>query len=99
MASFQVDPQQLINASGKLADYAGQYRQAAKQLFDAASTMGAAWEGEDNKSFVTQINGLSDDLENMAKKMDSASQALKQQATNYQQKQDANTSGVRTLKN
>ena len=99
MAQFQVEAQQLVTASGKLAEYANQYRQYAKQLFDAASTMGAAWEGEDNKSFVTQINGLTDDLENMAKKMDNASQTLKQQATNYQQKQDANTSGVKSLKN
>jgi uncharacterized protein YukE len=61
--------------------------------------MGSAWEVEDNLAFVDQINGFNDDLKSMADKLQTASQALETQRTNYAQMQDSNTAQVRRLTN
>ncbi|MBY0099156.1 WXG100 family type VII secretion target [Mesobacillus maritimus] len=96
---IRVTPQELDAASKKLAQLSETYTGIYTQLMQAAGTMGEAWEGEDNLAFVDQINGFNDDLKNMANKLQTASQALEQQRTNYVNTQENNTVQVRKLSN
>ncbi len=96
---IRVTPQELDAASKKLAELSETYTGIYTQLLQVAGTMGEAWEGEDNLAFVDQINGFNDDLKNMANKLQTASQALEQQRTNYVNTQENNTVQVRKLSN
>jgi len=96
---IRVTPQELDAASKKLAELSETYTGIYTQLLQVAGTMGEAWEGEDNLAFVDQINGFNDDLKNMANKLQTASQALEQQKTNYVTTQENNTVQVRKLSN
>jgi len=64
-----------------------------------ASTMGAAWEAADNLAFVEQITGFTDNLQAMAEKILTASQALDQQRANYVAVQESNITQVKKLNN
>jgi len=96
---IRVTPQELETASKKLAELSETYTGIYTQLMQAASTMGDAWDGEDNLAFVDQINGFNQDLKSMADKLVTASQALDKQRTNYATIQDSNTAQVRKLTN
>jgi WXG100 family type VII secretion target len=96
---IRVTPQDLETASKKLAELSESYTSIYTQLMQAASTMGEAWEGEDNLAFVDQINGFNDDLKSMADKLLTASQTLETQRANYASIQDSNTVQVRKLTN
>lgn len=97
--TFSVDPQVLANTSSKLETISTTYSDLAQQLMQKAQTMGAAWDSEDNLAFVNQITGFTDDLNNMATKLLTASQAMKQQSTNYTTHKDDNISSVKKLSN
>lgn len=97
--NIQVDPSKLDQASAKLAELSGTYDSIAKQLMSEATAMGEAWQGEDNVAFCTQIKGFTEELAQMAKKLQKGSETLKQQSTNYKQRQDAITAEVKTLAN
>lgn len=96
---IRVTPQELEAASKKFAALSDTYTGIYTELMQVASTMGEAWEGEDNLAFVDQITGFTDDLKNMADKLQTASQALEQQRTNYVTAQETNTASVRKLTN
>ena len=96
---IRVTPEELQAASGQLAEFSATYTDIYSQLMQQANTMGQAWEGEDNQSFVNQINGFTEELKNMAQKLQTASEALKSQANNYAQRQQANVAAVQQLTN
>lgn len=96
---IRVTPQELDAASKKLAELSETYTGIYTQLMQVASTMGEAWEGEDNLAFVDQINGFNDDLKSMADKLLTASKTLDTQRANYAAIQDSNTGQVRKLTN
>ena len=96
---IRVTPQELETASKKLAELSETYKGIYTQLMQTASTMGEAWEGEDNLAFVDQINGFNGDLKVMADKLLTASQALDQQKANYVATQENNMVQVRKLTN
>lgn len=97
--NIQVDPSKIDSASAKLDELSTTYDSIAKQLMMDATTMGDAWQGEDNQAFCNQIKGFTEELSQMAKKLKSASDTLKQQSTNYKNRQDAITSAVKNLAN
>ena len=97
--TIRVTPEQLETTSKKLAEHSQNYTQIYQQLLQEASTMGAAWEGDDNLAFVNQINGFLDDLKMMADKLKIASDALNQQRLNYKARQDDNIAQVKNLAN
>lgn len=94
-----VDPPELHKAADRFTQLAGEYTEVSSRLLNTASTMGEAWKAADNLAFVDQINGFCDDLQAMAAHLNQASQALTQQARNYETTRDNNTSSVRTLAN
>lgn len=97
--NIQVDPAQIDSVASKLAEFSNTYDTIAKQMMSDATTMGEAWQGEDNVAFCNQIKGFTEELSQMAKKLKSGSETLTQQSTNYKQRQDAITSAVKNLKN
>jgi WXG100 family type VII secretion target len=96
---LRVTPEQLETASKKLAGLSGSYTDIYKQLLQQAGTMGASWEGADNLAFVDQINGFCQDLSDMAQKLQTASDALHRQKTNYATRQENNITQVKKLAN
>jgi WXG100 family type VII secretion target len=96
---IRVTPQDLEAASKRVLEISQSYREIYTQLLQTASTMGAAWEGEDNLAFVNQINGFTDKLKAMSDKLETASRALDQIKTNYVQRQEANIAQVSKLTN
>ncbi|MCQ2495540.1 MAG: WXG100 family type VII secretion target [Lachnospiraceae bacterium] len=91
--------EEMARASAKLAEISGTYREIYRQLMQEAQTMGAAWDGADNQAFVEQISGFTEELNAMADKLQTASEALKQQHDNYVARQDDNIAQVRKLIN
>ncbi|WP_082347151.1 WXG100 family type VII secretion target [Bacillus sp. FJAT-18017] len=96
---IRVTPQELETASKKMAELSDTYTGIYTQLMQVASTMGEAWEGEDNLAFVDQINGFNDDLKLMSDKLRTASQGLENQRANYVARQESNVAQVRKLSN
>ncbi len=96
---LRVTPEELEKASKSLTEMSTTYSDIYKQLLQKASTMGEAWEGEDNLAFVQQINGFCEELKAMADKLQLASDALMKQKTNYTTRQDTNITGARKLAN
>ena len=96
---IRVTPEELEKASKKMQSLSETYTEIYTQLLQEASTMGAAWEGEDNLAFVEQINGFCDELKMMASKLSLASQALEQQRVNYVTRQENNITQVKKLTN
>ena len=93
--NIQVDPSKIDSASAKLDELSTTYDSIAKQLMMDATTMGDAWQGEDNQAFCNQIKGFTEELSQLK----SASETLRQQSTNYKNRQDAITSAVKNLAN
>ena len=96
---FTVDPPELRTVSGKFSDLSSEYTDVYNSLMDSASKMGDAWKATDNLAFVEQITGFCDELEYMAKHLMQASDALKQQADNYETTRDNNIASVKQLAN
>lgn len=94
-----VDPPELHKASQTFAQLAGDYNNVYNRLINAASNMGEAWKAADNLAFVEQINGFCEELKAMKDHLDLASQALEQQAKNYETTRDDNIAGVKQLVN
>ena len=93
------DPSQMHSKAQKLISLSGDYTAVYNRLLNVANTMGSAWKAADNLAFVAQINGLCDDLKNMATHLDNAGQALNRQAINYETTQEYNIAGVKKLAN
>ena len=96
---LNVDPPELKRASQRFSELAGEYTSVYNRLLNTASTMGEAWKAADNLAFVDQINGFCDDLQSMVSHLTQASEALAQQAKNYEDTRDHNVAGVRQLQN
>ena len=97
--NIQVDPSKIDAAASKLSELATTYDSIAKQLMSDATTMGEAWQGEDNVAFCNQMKGFTEELSQMVKKLQSGSETLSQQSSNYKQRQDAIASSVKNLTN
>lgn len=91
--------EEMAKTSAKLKEISGTYTEIYKQLMQEAETMGAAWEGADNQAFVEQIKGFTEELQQMADKVQAAAEALDKQRQNYVDRQESNISQVKQLKN
>lgn len=93
------DTQEMRNASQKLKEMSEEYTTIYTRLMNAASTMGEAWKAPDNLAFVEQITGFCDELKQMTDHIVQSSQALEQQALNYEATVENNITGVKKLVN
>lgn len=97
--TFTVDVQVLENGAKELSEISQNYSTISTQLMDKASTMGAAWDAEDNLAFVSQITGFCEEMKEMAKKLQTSSALLSAQAKNYQTHMEDDVTQVKKLAN
>lgn len=97
--SIRVEPQQLQTASKALSSLSSKYSGISSQMMQKADHMGNAWDSEDNKAFVAQIDGFCEDLKQMTQKLDSASEMLRLQYDNYENRKNDNIAQVKKLTN
>ena len=90
---------EMERAAGKLQKIAQNYRNISGKLMQQAKTMGAAWDGADNRAFVEQITGFTEELKAMANRLDTSGKTLSRQRANYAARQEANMTAVRRLIN
>ena len=94
-----VNPNELEEAAAFLRQSAEEYDSIAKKLMNAATTMGSAYESDDNKAFVTQIEGCADDLKKMVVKVRQQAEVLDKQAKAFEETTAANVTAVKNLVN
>ena len=97
MSVFSVDPSALKTASTKLKSASADYERIYKQLIQTATSMGAAYESEDNKKFVTQIEGCCAALQAMADRLALTAQQLSKASDNYTSTEEHNASQASQL--
>lgn len=93
------DTGEMHKASQALGELAEEYRSVYTRLLNTASTMGEAWKAPDNLAYVEQINGFLEELKAMTKHIETSSEALNQQAANYEATVENNVAGVKKLVN
>jgi len=94
---IKVNPDELEEAAAFLRQSAEQYDSIAKKLMNAATTMGSAYDSDDNKAFVAQIEGCTDDLNRMVEKVRHQADVLHKQAEAYVDTTIANVAAVKNL--
>ena len=83
-------------AAKQMRVQAGEYRRTGRQLMAAVSSSGG-WEGADAQAFRSRLGGFEDDLEKMAKLMESYAGFLDQAAQAYRQAQESAVAQARNL--
>lgn len=97
MASFTVDPSVLVQKAQALNQHADDYDSISTQLQNAATTMGAAYDSADNRSFVSRMEECVKDLRAMANKLRAAAVTLQGQASIYNEQESNNTQQANRL--
>lgn len=97
MPVFSVEPQALIETAGKLSGASEEYERIYKQLIQVATSMGQAYDSEDNRRFVSSIEGCCAALQEMANTLRTASETLNQGAKNYTSTEEHNTQAAGRL--
>ena len=101
MAYYQSNPvrvhiARLQSTAKQMRVQAGEYRRTGKQLFSTVSSA-RGWEGSDAEAFRSQLKGFEDDVEKMAKLMESYSEFLDKAAQADRQAQDTAVQQARNL--
>ncbi|UFT99203.1 WXG100 family type VII secretion target [Radiobacillus kanasensis] len=97
--SITVNPDKLNQAAGKIEQEAADYKQLYDRLFNEVDGMGAAWQGQDNMAFVTQIKGFMEDFNKMESLMRQYSEFLRLSAKTYQETQNEVIHAAKRLTN
>ncbi|MCM3585268.1 WXG100 family type VII secretion target [Mesobacillus maritimus] len=97
--SIMVDPARLEEASNKMDQQTAEYERLYKALFNEVEAMQAAWQGQDNVAYVTQIKGFMDDFQQMSQLMRQYSDFLKMSAKTYRNTQGEVVNAARRLTN
>jgi len=90
MASFTVEPEVIAQKAEQLLQHADEYEAISAQLHDSATSMGAAYESVDNKTYVDRIENCVVDLKKMAEKLRQVATTLKEQGKMYPDREAAN---------
>ncbi len=91
--------EQMRSTADNLQTISETYTNLYNQFFGVADSISTAWEGADQQAFLQKINGFTDSLTAVAKKISTASQALRQITDNYSTKQEDNIAQAQKLKN
>ncbi|GHH98740.1 hypothetical protein AM1BK_22830 [Neobacillus kokaensis] len=97
--SIMVDPAKLEEASNKIDSQSAEYEKLYKALFNEVDGMQAAWQGQDNVAYTTQIKGFMDDFQKMTQLMRQYSEFLKMSAKTYRNTQSDVVSAAKRLTN
>lgn len=91
--------ERMEKAAKDLKQYSIEYTEIYKNLLKEGERSKEAWDGADNVEFVTRIQGIAKHLEDMAKKLDTAGDALQIQHDNYYNTQQNNINQAKKLAN
>lgn len=94
---FAVDPAQLEQTARYLQDASESYQRIYNQLISAAESMGASYDSEDNRVFVSQIQSCTGELHAMAERLSKTAGILRNQKANYEKQTEANVAAARRL--
>ncbi|MDR6999326.1 WXG100 family type VII secretion target [Neobacillus niacini] len=97
--SIMVDPAKLEDAANKIDQQSAEYERLYKSLFQEVDGMQAAWQGQDNVAYTTQIKGFTDDFQKMTQLMRQYSDFLKVSAKTYRNTQSDIVSAAKRLQN
>ena len=91
MASMTWDSDAMRTKSAQLKVHAQQYETIRKQLLQTATSIGNAYQSEDNLAYITRIEQFCVELQNMTDKLLTASNILLEQAAAYDMQEKNNT--------
>lgn len=94
-----VQPSVLDSTAQKIEAQSADYEKQYGQLFNEVDGMGAAWKGQDNTAFVTQIKGFMDDFQQMNQLMKEYAEFLRTSAKTYNDTQQEVISQAKRLTN
>ena len=97
--TIKVDPVLLRGTATQVGTAAAEYKQLYAKLYSEVDGLAAAWQGEDNLAFTTQIRGFTEDFDKMAQLMDEYSKFLNDAATADEKTQDEIANQARSLAN
>ncbi|WP_186580083.1 WXG100 family type VII secretion target [Aquibacillus kalidii] len=97
--AITVDPAKLENAASKIEQQAGEYQRIYKSLFNEVDGMAAAWQGQDNMTFVSHIKEFKDDFNRMNSLMQKYSEYLRMSAKTYRETQTDIINAAKRLTN
>ena len=97
MAQFTTDYELMEAKSKEMANHSAEYAAIGRQLHAAATSMGAAYESDDNKVYTEKIEEFCVELSNMADKLAEASETLHLQAWEYRKREEENVSSAAHL--
>ena len=87
MDYFYAELQKINSAASRIRTKAGEYRSTADQLIRAVENS-PGWQGADAEAFHSQVAGFREDMENMAKLMESYANMVEKAGKYYRQIQD-----------
>lgn len=97
MAVFSVQTNVLRDKAKALNQHAQDFDSITSKLKATATTMGTAYESDDNRKFVSRVEAMCVDLKNLADRLRNASQIITQQAGEYDKREAENTSRANRL--
>lgn len=97
--SIKVELTKLESTAAKIDQQVAEYERIYKSLFNEVDGMGAAWQGQDNLTFVNQIKGFKDDFQQMTQLIKQYSKFLKTSAKLYRNTQNEIVSAAKSLIN
>ena len=97
MAKFSVQTNELRHKASEVNQHAEEFDAICAKLKQVATTMGAAYDSDDNRKFVSRIEACCVDLKALSNKLRSAAQIINQQAAEYDGQEAGNTAAASRL--
>lgn len=97
MAVFSVQTDDLRSKASALNQHAEEFDTICAKLKAAATSMGTAYESDDNKAYVSNIEAFCVDLKNLSNRLRNASAIITAQADDYDDRESNNTVKAKRL--
>ena len=95
--TLSVETQTLKEGARKISNYADTFENIYKSLLQQAESMGDAYQGDENTTYVEKIKELSTNLNAMTEHLRTASTTLNTQAQNYEDRKNDNIAQIGKL--
>ena len=97
MAQISVQTDDLRSKASALDQHAEEFDSICAKLKAAATSMGSAYESNDNKMYVSNIEAFCVDLKNLSNRLRNASAIITGQAGDYDDRESNNTDIAKRL--
>ncbi len=96
--TIMVDPQRLLNTSGRIDEKVNEYRQLYGKLYTEVERLSSAWQGKDNQAFTQRIKEFEEDFRVMASMMEEYGGFLNKSSMKYSEVQQSRYDVARGLR-